>query len=278
MKEIFIRKWVISLIAAYNGSPVRSVLSLVGGQNSGKTEWFRRLLPNDLKKYYAESKLDAGKDDDILMCQKLIVMDDEMGGKSKQDEKRFKELTSKSIFSLRAPYARSNEDFKRLAVLCGTSNDPEIINDPTGNTRILPIEVLSIDHELYNSIDKDELFMEAYRAFTNGDEWQLNKDELALLDGVGQDFQSIAYERELIYKFFKSADSGGYSEWLTATEIKDYVESNTKQKIHSMRKFGMELAKVFGKSRSKSVNGVILNRYEVIRINGQNIDSQDVGF
>jgi predicted P-loop ATPase len=235
-------------------------------------------LPNDLKKYYAESKLDAGKDDDILMCQKLIVMDDEMGGKSKQDEKRFKELTSKSIFSLRAPYARSNEDFKRLAVLCGTSNDPEIINDPTGNTRILPIEVLSIDHELYNSIDKDELFMEAYRAFTNGDEWQLNKDELALLDGVGQDFQSIAYERELIYKFFKSADSGGYSEWLTATEIKDYVESNTKQKIHSMRKFGMELAKVFGKSRSKSVNGVILNRYEVIRINGQNIDSQDVGF
>ena len=278
MKEIFIRKWVISLIAAYNGSPVRSVLSLVGGQNSGKTEWFRRLLPNDLKKYYAESKLDAGKDDDILMCQKLIVMDDEMGGKSKQDEKRFKELTSKSIFSLRAPYARSNEDFKRLAVLCGTSNDPEIINDPTGNTRILPIEVLSIDHELYNSIDKDELFMEAYRAFSNGDEWQLNKDELALLDGVGQDFQSIAYERELIYKFFKSADNGGYSEWLTATEIKDFVESNTKQKIHSMRKFGMELAKVFGKSRSKSVNGVILNRYEVIRVNGQSSDNQDVGF
>lgn len=278
MKEIFIRKWVISLIAAYNGSPVRSVLSLVGGQNSGKTEWFRRLLPNDLKKYYAESKLDAGKDDDILMCQKLIVMDDEMGGKSKQDEKRFKELTSKSIFSLRAPYARSNEDFKRLAVLCGTSNDPEIINDPTGNTRILPIEVLSIDHELYNSIDKDELFMEAYRAFMNGDEWQLNKDELALLDGVGQDFQSIAYERELIYKFFKSADNGGYSEWLTATEIKDYVESNTKQKIHSMRKFGMELAKVFGKSRSKSINGVILNRYEVIRVNGQSSENQDVGF
>lgn len=278
MKEVFIRKWIISLIAAYKGAPVRSVLSLVGGQNSGKTEWFRRLLPDELKKYYAESKLDAGKDDDILMCQKLIVMDDEMGGKSKQDEKRFKELTSKSIFSLRAPYARSNEDFKRLAVLCGTSNDPEIINDPTGNTRILPIEVLSIDHELYNSIDKDELFMESYRAFTNGEEWQLNKDELALLDGVGQDFQSIAFERELILKFFKSAEFGGYSEWMTATEIKDFIEGNTKQKIHSMRKFGMELAKVFGKSRSKSINGVILNRYELIRLSGQNTDNQEVDF
>ena len=278
MKEIFVRKWLISLIAAYKGAPIRSVLSLVGGQNSGKTEWFRRLLPNELKKYYAESKLDAGKDDDILMCQKLIVMDDEMGGKSKQDEKRFKELTSKSIFSLRAPYARSNEDYKRLAVLCGTSNDPEIINDPTGNTRILPIEVLSIDHELYNSIDKDELFMEVYRAYESGEEWQLSNEELTLLDGVGKDFQSIAFERELILKFFKSSDLGGYSEWMTATEIKDFIEANTKQKIHSMRKFGMELTKLFGKSRSKSVNGVILNRYELIRLNSQSFDSQEVNF
>lgn len=276
MKDIFIRKWMLSLIAAYNGHPVRSVLSLVGGQNSGKTEWFRRLLPNGLKKYYAESKLDAGKDDDILMCQKLIVMDDEMGGKSKQDEKRFKELTSKSIFSLRAPYARSNEDFKRLAVLCGTSNDPEIINDPTGNTRILPIEVLSIDHELYNSIDKDELFMEAYRAFESGEEWQLTKDELSTLNQVGEEFQSIAFEKELILKFFAPAESGGgYPEYLTATEIKDILESNTKQKIHSMRKFGMELSKLFGKSQSKRFGSNIMKVYYLIRLGNNSTDNQE---
>lgn len=265
MKNTFIRKWVISLIAAYDGHPVRSVLALVGGQNSGKTEWFRRLLPKNLKKYYAESKLDAGKDDDILMCQKLIVMDDEMGGKSKQDEKRFKELTSKSIFSLRAPYARSNEDFKRLAVLCGTSNDPEIINDPTGNTRILPIEVLSIDHELYNSIDKDELFMEAYRAYEAGECWQLSKAELAELNIVGQNFESTASERELILKFFAPATPGKYSEWLTTTEIKDVIETNTKQKIMGTKKLGAELRRIFGKSQSKKVNGIPLYRYEVVR-------------
>lgn len=277
MKDVFVRKWMLSLIAAYDGHPVRSVLSLVGGQNSGKTEWFRRLLPAGLRKYYAESKLDAGKDDDMLMCQKLIVMDDEMGGKSKQDEKRFKELTSKSIFSLRAPYGRNNEDFKRLAVLCGTSNDPEIINDPTGNTRILPIEVISIDHELYNSIDKDELFMEAYRAYESGEEWQLSKSELAELDRVGEDFQSIAYERELILKFFSpAAQGGGIPEWMTATEIKDILESNTKQRIHSMRKFGMELSKLFGKSTSKREGSNILKKYEVIRFSTQNTENHHV--
>ena len=266
MKNIFVRKWLLSIIAAYNGHPIRSVLALVGGQNSGKTEWFRRLLPNDLKKYYAESKLDNGKDDDILMCQKLIVMDDEMGGKSKQDEKRFKELTSKSVFSLRAPYARYNEDFKRLALLCGTSNDPQLINDPTGNTRILPIEVLSIDHELYNSIDKNELFMEIYRAFESGEEWKLNKEELNQLNNVGKDFEQTPYERELILKFFKKPEGGdGYPEYLTATEIKDVIELNTRQKIMSMKKFGSELRNVFGNPKNKSVKGVVLSRYEVIR-------------
>lgn len=282
MKEVFIRKWLISLIAAYNGYPVRSVLALVGGQNSGKTEWFRRLLPNELKKYYAESKLDAGKDDDILMCQKLIVMDDEMGGKSKQDEKRFKELTSKSVFSLRAPYARYNEDFKRLAVLCGTSNESDIINDPTGNTRTLPIEVLSIDHELYNSINKDELFMEAYRAYEAGEEWQLNKDELKELESTSSDFEATPYERELILKFFSQPEHGKYSEFLTATEIKDVIEINSKQKIMSMKKFGIELKRVFGKSKPKKVGGLVLNRYEVVRFksysqpenNSQNVDNQ----
>jgi hypothetical protein len=274
MKNVFIRKWLLSIIAAYNGHPIRSVLALVGGQNSGKTEWFRRLLPNELKKYYAESKLDNGKDDDILMCQKLIVMDDEMGGKSKQDEKRFKELTSKSVFSLRAPYARYNEDFKRLAVLCGTSNDPQLINDPTGNTRILPIDVLSIDHELYNSIDKNELFMEIYRAYESGEDWKLNKEELDQLNSVGKDFEQTPYERELILKFFKRPEGGdGYSEWLTATEIKDVIELNTRQKIMSMKKFGSELRNVFGNPKNKSVKGVVLSRYEVIRF-GNNENNQ----
>jgi predicted P-loop ATPase len=249
IKDRFIRKWLIGIIACMYGNPVRSVLSLTGGQNSGKTEWFRRLLPSNLQPYYAESNLDRGKDDELLMCEKLIVMDDEMGGKSKQDEKRFKELTSKNYFSLRAAYGRYNEDYKRLAILCGTSNDHQLINDSTGNTRILPIEVNSISHDLYNSIDKDDLFMELHRAYVSGEEYQLEKTELEILNEVGRSFESIPFERELILKFFVSPKNRG--EWLTATEIKDLIECNTKQRILSMKKLGSELRITFGAPRHK---------------------------
>jgi predicted P-loop ATPase len=246
------------------------VLTLVGGQNTGKTEWFRRLPPRPLVKYYAESKLDAGKDDDILMCQKLWVMDDEMGGKSKQDEKRFKELTSKSTFSLRAPYGRHNEDYKRLAVLCGTSNEEDIINDPTGNTRILPVRVLSIDHEAYNAIDKDELFMECVRAYESGEEWQLNKSELAALDEMGTDFETTPFERELILSHFSPPRAGVYSTFMTSTDIKDVIETRTKQKLMSHKRFGMELKRIFGKPVSKRINGFPVKAYEVVKLDFNN--------
>jgi hypothetical protein len=267
--EIFIRKWLVSLIAAHEGYPVRAVLALVGVQRTGKTEFFRRLLPSKLEKYYGESKLDSGKDDELLMSQRLIVMDDEMGGKSKQDEKRFKELTSKKIFSLRAPYAAYNEDFKRLAVLCGTSNDRNVINDPTGNTRILPVNVISIDHEAYNDINKDELFMELVRVYESGYEWQLNKAENEWLGEVSGNFEAIPYERELISQFFKAASvGGGYIEHLTSTEIKDFIEKSTVQRISNKLKFGQELRNVLGDSKITSRNGSNARCYSVIRVSG----------
>lgn len=252
IKNRFIRKWLIGMIACIHGHPVRYVLALTGGQNTGKTEWFRRLLPHNLQQYYGESNLDRGKDDELLMCEKLIVIDDEMGGKSKQDEKRFKELTSKNYFSLRASYGRHNQDYKRLAILGGTSNDPQLINDSTGNTRILPIDVISINHDLYNSIDKDELFMELLRAYLSGESYQLEATEFEILNEVSREFENIAFERELIAKFFKKVEEQG--EFLTATEIKDIIEINTKQKIMSMKKFGSELRNLFGtpKHRDKA--------------------------
>lgn len=262
---MFIRKWLISIIAALEGHPVRLVLALCGGQHNGKTETFRRILPEKLQRYYAESKMDAGKDDDLLMCQKLIIMDDELDGKSKQDEKRFKALTSKKTFSLRAPYGRANEDFNRLAVLCGTSNTMDIISDPTGNSRMLPIEVLSIDYEMFNSIDKDELFLEMVRCYERGDSWQLTKQEMADLSEVSSEFEAISMEREAITKFFGNDPSQGYQEEMTATDIKNHIELNSKLQIKNMKVFGMELKKYFGKRIPRKVSGTTVYVYKVVK-------------
>ena len=266
--RLLMRKWLLCIAGAIDGKPVRSVMALVGGQNTGKTEFFRRLLPNALKKYYAESKLDAGKDDDLLMCQKLIVMDDEMGGKSKQDEKRFKELTSKQVFSIRAPYARANQDFKRLAVLCGTSNDRDVINDPTGNTRIFPINIIKINHSKYNAIDKDELFMEIIKAYESGENYELTPEELEELSLISEKHISETIEQGAIDMFFRSPKEMQEMKTvlMSPTDIKCYIELKSTIKINNQKRFAQYLTKTFGESKSVRLNGKVMRVYEVVKL------------
>jgi hypothetical protein len=102
---------------------------------------------------------------------------------------------------------------------------------------------------MYNSIDKDELFMELHRAYSNGEKYMLDEYELAILNEVGRNFESIPFERELILRFFKVPDNRG--EWMTATEVKDIIELHSKQRIMSMKKLGSELRNTFGAPRFK---------------------------
>lgn len=264
----FGRKWLLGIISAIHGQHSPLMLVLSGErQGTGKTEFFRRLLPKELQCYYAESKLDAGKDDEILMTQKLLIMDDEMGGKSKKESKRLKELTSKQMFSLREPYGRNNVDLNRLAVLCGTTNDNEILNDPTGNRRIIPTHVDSIDHVAYNRVDKTALMMEAYNLWKGGEVWQLTRDDINYLGIDNKSFEVTSLEAELISKHFEPADGHHGAEWMTASDIKVYIENLTHQKL-LLDKIGKELKRLGFVQESKLMAGRQTKRvYHVCKLN-----------
>ncbi len=105
----FLKKWLVSIVSSAHKVHSPLLFCLLGPQHTGKTEFFRRLMPAELRGYYAESKLDKEKDDEILMTENLIIMDDELGGKSKADSLKLKNITSKQYFSLRRPYGDHNE-------------------------------------------------------------------------------------------------------------------------------------------------------------------------
>lgn len=264
--EVFMQKWLLSVISSTQGVHSVMVLVLTGAQNEGKTKLFRNLLPEELQPYYAESKMDSKNPDDdhALMCKKLLIMDDEFGGKSKQEAKKLKDLTSKDKFSIRKPYGKFHEDLKRLAVLCGTSNEEEIINDPTGNRRVIPVNVISIDWERFYLIDKTALWMELYWKWKEvGEGWMLTKDEIRYLNIITRGNEVASMETEAIEMFFKHPSLGGYSTWFTNTEILNYIETRTKLKI-SPTKLGMNLKKLGFEKVPKKIDGDVRMRYEVI--------------
>lgn len=252
--EKYIKHWGCGMIASIFGSQSPLTLVLAGEKlNTGKTEFFRRLLPPELKLYYAESPLDGGKDDDILMCKKLIIMDDEFGGKSKKDQRHFKGLTSKQNISVRLPYGKTHVEIRRICSLCGTSNELELLSDPYGNRRILPINVMSIDHKKYNEINKTELIMAFYDLYKSGFHWKFKLEDVEQLNNDSDHFHATNTESELIDEWFSIPDNEYDGEYMTNTGIKDYIETRTKQKIWNTTKLGIELKNLGFQQKQKKI-------------------------
>lgn len=241
----FIRKWMIGAVAMWHKHHSPLMLILVGTkQNTGKTQWFRRLPPQQLQPLYAEAELTGDKDENLLMCSKGWIMNDEMSNKSKRDIATLKKLTSTQWFNLRRPYGRMSEDVRRIAALCGTSNSPELISDPTGNRRLIPIEILAINHEAYNAIDKTALWCEAYHAYQSGEPYQLNQEDIKRLNDNTSQFEEPSLEAELIQKYLQPAKENQFGAvQMSNSDIKVYIETRTNQKLNT-RKLGLELKRL----------------------------------
>lgn len=233
----FTRKWLVSIISSMHKVHSPLLHCLAGRQGTGKTEFYRRLLPSKLQPYFQQSKLDKGKDDELLMCENIIVFDDELSGKSKQDSLKLNSITSQEFYSVRRPYGDHNEKIRRYAVLCGTTNYPEnILTDPTGNRRVIPIEVRDINKELYNSIDKDELFHEAFMLYKGGFDWRITADDVPYLNEDSEKYEVVIKEKELIQKYYYP---DGMFE-MTTTDILVELNLITKQ-VLSLSIIGREL-------------------------------------
>ena len=251
----WICKWLVSAVASAYGHHSPLVLIFSGEkQGTGKTHWFRYLLPKQLRYLFAESKMDAGKDDEILMCLKWMILDDEYGGKSKKEEKRLKELTSKEFINVREPYGRVSVDLRRLAVFCGTSNETQILNDPTGNRRQLPIHILDIDQEQYNKCDKVGLWRELYAMYCAGWDYTILREDIIALNESTMTFKHSTPEEDLIHKKLMPGSATSYGEWMSLTDIQQCLLVETKLNFLNLQRIGSILT-VLGYEKDRKTKG-----------------------
>jgi len=205
----YFKKWLVSGVHnwtrdEYNTQVSPLTLVLCGSQHgTGKTSFFRYILPQELKKYYVESKLKGDDDSLLLMNSSMLLLDDEFGGKAFKENKAFKELSDKNTITVRRKYATLSEDFKRVTLLAGTTNEIEVLKDPTGNRRIIPINVKSINLDKLSKIDTKLMLWEAKQLLNEGFEWvvRTQEDMDEILANSGENVDESA-EVELINEIF----------------------------------------------------------------------------
>jgi hypothetical protein len=193
---MFFRRFLLQLVASvHDEGTLRLVPVLIGPSHTGKSTFWRKLLPLELQEdYYSESELDQGKDSKILLSERLLINIDEFGGLAKERVELFKYITSAVKFTERRAYGMYNQDYPRRAVLCGTSNSREVINDTaTQNTRIIPIPIVSIDRKKLNAVNREHLIAEIMENYqqTGVEGIEPTPKELSQLDKLSRDFMVI---------------------------------------------------------------------------------------
>lgn len=234
-KIMILMKWLVGLVAnCFSSKETNSIfLILCGKKNTGKTEFFRRLLPEPLRKYMAETNFDQGKDSELLMAQKLILLIDELPNMNRKDQKAIRALITTKIISQRVPYDRYTSDHVRIASLCATTNDFGIIDDPYNNRRTAVIEVEEIDFAVYNDVNKDKLLGEIYYLYQNNFNWYIDNTDMELFDANNVSYEIIKPEKEALIALYSVPESTlDYNvKQLTCTEISNVLTEEFRIKV-----------------------------------------------
>lgn len=178
------KKWIVGCVhnwlSPLNETKVSPLTFVLCGQKqgTGKTSFFRNLLPEDLQDYLIEKKIDANDKDSMYNLAKgLICFDDEFGGLATKDVKDFKRVADTNWIDIRLPYSAYYTKIKRRASICGTTNESNVLKDVTGNRRLLPINVNAIDYDEMIKIDTNNLWREAFKLWREGFDWKIYKAE-----------------------------------------------------------------------------------------------------
>lgn len=206
------RKWFIGAVHNIFCDDCKEVSETVlvfqGKQGCGKTTLCRYIIPQELSDYYTERDIvTTDKDSIYQLCTNFVITFDELGGAISKDPEGFKKICSIDQVTQRRPYAPDDERFRRIASLLGTTNEDDIIRDITGNRRIIVFPVEGIQYENVVSFQPELLWMEAYQAYLNGENWNTNETSSRhMMDNINERFTEILTEEELVSKHFYFID------------------------------------------------------------------------
>ena len=260
-----LRRWLVGMVAGWVDDEVvnHEILVLIGEQGSYKTTWFQHLLPPELRQYfYTKSNSSRMTRDDLLtLTQYGLICCEELDTMRPQELNQLKAAVTMKTVDERAAYARYHEHRPHIASFCGTGNNVQFLNDPTGNRRWLPFEVDCILDPRDNEPLWDQVYAEAYHLYRDGFRYWFYRGELAELSKHNEAFEAPRQEQELIRQIFRVPGPGETGEFITRTGILQAIGWNPALRLNinniapAMKELG------FPRKRTNSERGYLVCRY-----------------
>lgn len=249
-RELFYR-WFLSMVAHWRGLDRQHGNStsplLVGAQGYRKSTFCRILLPPELRFGYTDSLNFSSKQEaERYLGRFFLVNIDEFDQVSVSQQGFLKHLLQKPAANLRKPYGNAIREVRRYASFIGTSNQKDLLTDPSGSRRFICIEVTA-PIRTNVTINYKQLYAQAMDALYHGERYWLDDEDEAVLKQTNREFEQISPLEQLFHCYLCPVDlEKEEGEWLTAMQIMNYLQTKTRDKlaISKVAQFGRTLQKL----------------------------------
>ena len=256
-QELFYR-WFLSMVAHWRGVDKQHGNStsplLVGPQGFRKSTFCRIILPPELRFGYTDSiDFKSKQEAERYLGRFFLINIDEFDQINVSQQGFLKHLLQKPVANLRKPYGNTIREMRRYASFIGTSNQKDLLTDPSGSRRFICIEVTApINTNV--TINYEQLYAQAMDAIYKGERYCLNEEDERILNQTNREFEQTSPLEQLFHCYLRPAEEGETSEWMTSMQILNYLQTKTRDKlaINKVATFGRALQKLNIPSRKAS--------------------------
>ena len=228
----FLSIWLRSTVAHWlqmdtlHGNEI--VPTLIGAQGCGKTTFFKRLLPANLRQYFLDHLNLSNKfDKEMALTNNLLVCLDELEAIRPSQQASLKQTLSKSKVNGRPIYGCAQEDRSRFASFVSTTNNPHPLSDATGSRRYICLQIPQgqyIDNS--GEIDYDQLYAQVvYELREQKAPYWFNNDEVARIQELNQEYMEQKDIVEIINLCFRKPKEGDAVQAMNSTELLRYMRN-----------------------------------------------------
>lgn len=248
-----VRQWQVTSLAKYGN---QAVPLLISEQGWNKTTFCEQLLPPELRFGYT-GNLQMSDKRQVLqqMAQMLLINLDEFNQISPQTQQGFlKNIITLSSVKIKRPYGHHVEDFPRRASFIATTNQADVLADPSGSRRFLGIQ-LTGPIDVSTPPNYEQLYAQAMRALHQHEPYYFGPEATQQIIESNRKFSVRTAAEQFFRDYFDPASSEKDGVWMSATAILNYLKDEvgiSLLKPVSVVAFGRKLSNIKGLTKRET--------------------------
>ena len=218
-----VRQWQEGSRAKYGN---QAVPLLISAQGWNKTTFCEQLLPPELSfGYTGNLQIDDKKQVLQQMAQMLLINLDEFNQISSKTQQGFlKNIITLSSVKIKRPYGRHVEDFPRRASFIATTNQTDVLADPTGSRRFLSVELMG-PIDVSTPPNYVQLYAQAMQALHNHEPYFFGPAESQQIQEWNKRFSVKTAAEQFFFDYFEPATNDNEGTWMSASAIFSFLKA-----------------------------------------------------